>query len=594
MSFNPILPWSKELIDGLEYHSRNNKIEYHIEYVDKFRTDDLLNEKEWLEYLTKKYQKIKFDAILVDASFASNIFQKIENNFANENIPIIYLLRTTKIDNDYTFALATTAIDIHKKTLNMILKYHPKLKNLYVTKGQIPDFLLNKEDILEEIKGKNINVIMLEDFTFEELYSKVKNLSSDSAIFYNVIYKDRNDERSTPYEILEKILKNTNAPVYSSLYTLINRGIVGGTLLNPTISMHSMNEAALDYINNKKFKSSYPYYQQVVDWNMLKKFRINESLIEKDTKIINKPKSIFETYFYEVVTVIFLICFLFLLLVVSLFFTYRLKNLNGELKEETKKRIEKEQMLSRESRMAAMGQMIGNIAHQWKQPLGIISMSNGLIKMYNLDNTLFTKDEVDDSIQNIDNTVKYLTETIDDFRNFLMTDKKKSFFKLKNIYEKMYRLTKSLYKKSNIEIFDKIEDIEVYGYKNEILQVLLIIIKNAKDELTKESSTQRKLIFVDSYREENHNIIKIRDNAGGISKDIINKIFDPYFTTKENDEGTGIGLYMSKQIIEGMDGSIDVFNVNYVYEEVEYLGAEFIIKLNLDIEDKVISDDDIR
>jgi two-component system, NtrC family, sensor kinase len=134
----------------------------------------------------------------------------------------------------------------------------------------------------------------------------------------------------------------------------------------------------------------------------------------------------------------------------------------------------------------------------------------------------------------------------------------------------------------------------VYGYKNEILQVLLIIIKNAKDELTKESSTQRKLIFVDSYREENHNIIKIRDNAGGISKDIINKIFDPYFTTKENDEGTGIGLYMSKQIIEGMDGSIDVFNVNYVYEEVEYLGAEFIIKLNLDNEDKVISDNDIR
>ena len=463
----------------------------------------------------------------------------------------------------------------------MILRFHPKLKNLYVMKGQIPDFLLTKEDILEELKGKNINIIMLEDFTFSEFYSEVKNLPKDSAIFYNVIFKDKNDERSTPFEILENIVKNTNAPIYSSLYTLINRGIVGGTLLNPNISMNSMNEAALDYINNKKFKNSYPYYQEVVDWNIIRKFNIDESLIDKNTKIINKPKSIFEVYFYEVLIVIFLICFLILLLIVSLFFTYRLKNLNKQLKDETKKRIEKEHMLSRESRMSAMGQMIGNIAHQWKQPLGVILMSNGLTKMHNLDNTLFTKEEVDDAIKNIDNTVKYLSETIDDFRNFLITDKNKSFFKLKDIYETMYRLTKSLYKKNDIEVFDKIEDIAIYGFKNEILQVLLIIIKNAKDELTKKALSERKIIFVDSYKEENYCIIKIRDNAGGIPKDIINKVFDPYFTTKENDEGTGIGLYISKQIIEGMDGSIEVSNINFVYEDIEYLGAEFVISLDL-------------
>ena len=231
--------------------------------------------------------------------------------------------------------------------------------------------------------------------------------------------------------------------------------------------------------------------------------------------------------------------------------------------------------------MATMGEMLGNIAHQWKQPLSLIAMSNTLIKL-NQDNKDFSSEnELKEAVKNIDISVKNLSQTIDDFRDFFKPEKEKSKFKLEELFEKTYELISSQFKNNNIQIIKEIENIELYGRSNELSQVLINIIKNAKDELIKIKNNDRRLIFINMYKKDSKAIIKIKDNAGGINKDIINKIFDAYFTTKEQTDGTGIGLYMSKQIIQEMNGKIEVSNEKYKYEDVEYLGAQFTIYLDL-------------
>ena len=242
---------------------------------------------------------------------------------------------------------------------------------------------------------------------------------------------------------------------------------------------------------------------------------------------------------------------------------------------------EKEKLLVQQSKMAMMGEMIANIAHQWKQPLSLISMSNGLLKL-NQENAIFSSDkEKAEAIKNIDSSVKNLSDTIDDFRNFFRPDKEKKIFQLINIYTKIQNLMKSQFKNNDIELISELEEIDIYGYENELLQVLINIIKNSRDELVKKRTNERKLIFVNSYQMANQTIIEIKDNAGGIPDNILNEIFKPYFTTKEDDEGTGIGLHICKQIIEGMNGNIEASNICYKFEGIEYNGASFIIKLPL-------------
>lgn len=239
----------------------------------------------------------------------------------------------------------------------------------------------------------------------------------------------------------------------------------------------------------------------------------------------------------------------------------------------------KDLMLSQQSKMAMMGEMIGNIAHQWKQPLSAISMSNGIFMLSQEVEGVVTKNELDNSIKNISNSVEYMSHTIDDFRNFFKPEKNKKYFKTKKIFEKTYTLMEAQLKNNSIEIIKNIEDIELNTFENELLQVLVNILKNARDALESQDTKNKKLIFVDIYKKEKNVFIQIKDSAGGIAEDIKDKIFDAYFTTKDENFGTGIGLYMTKQIIEGMNGKISVSNEEYTYEDISYKGALFTVRL---------------
>jgi len=240
----------------------------------------------------------------------------------------------------------------------------------------------------------------------------------------------------------------------------------------------------------------------------------------------------------------------------------------------------KDNLLFQQSKMAAMGEMIGNIAHQWKQPLSLISLSNGLIKINREMEGFSTEEEIDEAIGKIESSVEYLSTTIDDFRNFFKPNKETAVFDIGKVIEKTIKLTSAQFTAREITIIKDIESTQLESYENELIQVLMNILNNARDAL--ENKKYDKFIFITTSKEDDKLMIKIKDNAGGIPIDIIEKIFEPYFTTKEESKGTGIGLYMSEEIItKHMKGTLTVQNSEYSYENKNYTGACFIIELKI-------------
>ncbi|MFY9075973.1 ATP-binding protein [Malaciobacter mytili] len=247
------------------------------------------------------------------------------------------------------------------------------------------------------------------------------------------------------------------------------------------------------------------------------------------------------------------------------------KKLQIEVEKEIKKQREQEQLLIQQSKLAAMGEMIGNIAHQWRQPLNALGLVMQNIQFAyqigELDNNFMNK-----AVEKTNTLTTNMSKTIDDFRNFFKPNKTKSYFKINETIEKTIFLLESTFEHYNIKIQrDLAEDIELFGFSSEFSQSILNILSNAKDALI-ETTLENKKIVVKSYKKNETAIIEIEDNAGGIEDKIKDKIFEPYFTTKEEGKGTGIGLYMTKTIIENsMYGKLEVENTKD--------GAKFIIKL---------------
>ena len=263
-----------------------------------------------------------------------------------------------------------------------------------------------------------------------------------------------------------------------------------------------------------------------------------------------------------------------------------IKNYIGVFSDTTKQKkqekilIEQQNLLQQQSKLAAMGEMIENIAHQWRQPLSVIST---IATSMHIQKELGINKNSDDieNLNSINNSVQYLSKTIDDFRDFLRTDKIKSKFELKEALEKSLNLISSKLKTKDIIIIKKLEELIVEGIENEIIQVLMNILSNSKDAF-EDKKIEKKLIFIDIFKQEDNAIILIKDNAGGINNEIIDRIFEPYFTTKHKSQGTGIGLYMSQEIINNhMNGSLSCFNTIYKYDSKEYKGATFKIILPL-------------
>lgn len=217
-------------------------------------------------------------------------------------------------------------------------------------------------------------------------------------------------------------------------------------------------------------------------------------------------------------------------------------------------------LLFQQSKMAAMGEMIGNIAHQWRQPLNALSALNLRVGMkYQVgklsDKEMLLFEEKSNEI------IQRMSNTIDDFRNFFYPNKSSEWFFVEQAIEEAIHFIESSYQIDNIKLINYTNSkIEIKNHKNELIQVLLNIFNNSKDAI-KGSNPERGVVLVDVIESENRLKITIQDNGGGINQEVIDRVFEPYFTTKFQDEGTGIGLYMSKMIIEeSMNGKLKLEN----------------------------------
>ena len=265
--------------------------------------------------------------------------------------------------------------------------------------------------------------------------------------------------------------------------------------------------------------------------------------------------------------------------------TKELKDLNSNLEVRIEKAIlqnrEKDKILHAQAKMVSMGEMIGNIAHQWRQPLSVIS--TGVTGMQvQKEYGLLDDEQFNKTCKIINENSQYLSKTIDDFKNFIQGNRIKEKFNLKASIETFIHLVEGTIKKNNIKcIIDIEESLTINAYENELTQCFINIFNNAKDAF-KETHTSYKLILISASIIEDKIIIKIQDNAEGINEDIIHKVFEPYFTTKHKSQGTGLGLNMTyKLIVDGMHGQITASNQKFTYKGISHFGAEFKIILPL-------------
>lgn len=236
-----------------------------------------------------------------------------------------------------------------------------------------------------------------------------------------------------------------------------------------------------------------------------------------------------------------------------------INELNTDLKQRVEAEVQanrkKDHIMYQQARLASMGEMVANIAHQWRQPLNIIAL---IMQEFYISGQLGTLDreKLEKEYTRANSVLQYMSNTIDDFRTFFKHNNEGELFYVNSAVDSVMTLVSKTMEYNNIEIRMNIEDdIAVFGHKNEFVQALINLINNAREAIA--ARTENGTIEIKAYTDDTDIKITIQDNGGGINKKDIEQIFEPYFTTKHQTQGTGLGLYMSNQIIvNNMDGSI--------------------------------------
>jgi two-component system C4-dicarboxylate transport sensor histidine kinase DctB len=301
--------------------------------------------------------------------------------------------------------------------------------------------------------------------------------------------------------------------------------------------------------------------------------------IKSNYEILDKNKNCYKNY-YNILGQILMI--FFVILIIIIFFLLREKklkqeiekinkNLEDRIKKEVLESRKKDKQLQQQARLAQMGQMISMIAHQWRQPLGAISstiisiqvkLQTGKFDFDNLKDREGLVDFLYKNTEDINNYIHFLSNTIDDFRNLFKPNRSIELVKIQEPVNKALSVIKEELKSKDIDIIlDFKIDCNSHMFTNEIMQVVLNILKNSEDNFLEKNIKSPK-IKIEIFDENDYNIIAISDNGGGIKDTIIDKIFDPYFSTKDEKNGTGLGLYMSKIIVEEHNhGKFEVKNI---------------------------------
>jgi len=347
-------------------------------------------------------------------------------------------------------------------------------------------------------------------------------------------------------------------------------------------------EGYLSYVQNKKLingdatkKTS--YVKGIQNWNWL----IGQGFYEDDYKIaLEKKRIALKDKFLSYMFNIFLLS-IFLMVVLLLISEYiskllqkKFKDYQCDIEEFMNENNHQRDILAHQSKMSAMGEMIGNIAHQWRQPLSVITTAASGVKL-NKELGILDDKSLNDSMDIVVEQSLYLSHIIEEFKGFLTSSHERTFFSVEKAVNSAIQLAYGKFENKNIIIIKKIDDIHMDNFENQLIQVLINILKNAEENFKKD---QEKIIIISSYIKDSDVYISIHDNAGGIPEKNISRIFEPYFTTKHQYHGTGMGLYMSEELVtKAMNGVLSVTNSEFKHNGQIYMGANFLIKLPLEI-----------
>lgn len=616
---------------AIEYYSVQNNVFHLIKnyanHIIKTKTNAISASEENIEIFNKGFLKIPLNELLTlekkwilneDEQYYRNFKQTIgltkeEEDFIKNNKIKVSVSNagepfTFKSKNDEAIGISSEYWNMIVKKLNLntqnsfsetfnqqLESIRKKEMDIIYSAGETPQ---RKEYSIfsKEYARFPISIVTKKDENFIESITVIKNKKiavGKNFTAHNIL---KNEYPELSFILVDNIKDGLELVSQDKAYAFIDIQPV----LFYNISKYNFNDlkvtgnTGLTFSLKFMMRDDYPILESI-----LNKAIFSVSLSELN-EIINKWNNVqFQTsvdysIFWKISIMIILIILAFL------YRNFTLKNLNKTLKikveektkklndlnknleiiiaTKTKELLEKEAILNQQSKMAAMGEMIENIAHQWRQPLSVISTVATGAKLKK-DLKILSDNDFYETMEIINNSSQHLSSTIDDFRNFFSSDKELVSFGLNDPIEKVLNLISSRLKNRNITIIQSNEDIKIIGLKNEFIQVILNILNNSIDAFENKNNTN-KFIFIDLYKEGPTAILTIKDNAGGINKDIITRVFEPYFTTKHKSQGTGIGLYMSMEIIQKhMNGKISVSNEEYIYENINCKGAQFKIEL---------------
>jgi len=466
--------------------------------------------------------------------------------------PISKKKKITKADNSNIYMMDNNpALDIYRKyfpnieTNNSVFLQVP----IYITKGNISYTVhildidtkaqsvvtsqpLQEGDIVQLSIG-NYNTMMNR---IQEIYNFLSNTPAQ-ALWIGACISYEYGFRIPVKHYVSNIKNNNHIFGYTTSQEYFNEENHPNTFHNHTFVMAAISESNDKYIDLVEYKDDNITPFEIANKNLY-------SIMHKTANELNRLTENLEIRVEQR--------------------TKELKDLNDDLQiriDDAVREVKRQTaIMNQQSRLASMGEILENIAHQWRQPLNSVSWVLNDIKFKS---ELGKKDEIDidEVASKINESIQFLSNTVDDFRKFVDKSDMAQTFNLKKTIESTIKIIEDTFKQLNIKVYlDCDENITYKGYENDIKHTIMNLINNARDAF-EERGIKNGEINIRVYHEKDELIITVQDNAGGIPKPILKNIFEPYFTTKHKTKGTGLGLYMSKNMIERVHGSIEAFSI---------------------------------
>lgn len=573
-SYHKGFQWSDDILAGMEEVFYNHpEITINILYMDSKRVSSEEYYAKLRELYKLQLQNQKYDLIVAVDKFAYDFLIKYYHElFTDETILFTGLeqfnpedIQKEGLDDRIYGILEKRAIP---ETIPMISHMIPNLKKLYI----INDASANGDDsepfirqAMEEHNDK-FEIEYIRKSTIDELNERFAVPNKDEAVFFIRFYNDKYGNLYKNSQIATMINKSA-LPVFVTDTLFIGKGALGGKLVPIQEVGVATGKMVIDVLDKKippLHVETFIEYHYQFDVQKIKQFEAYPNASLKEYELVNAPLTFFDKH-RKFIDAVFLISpflvFLILGLIHNIYMRIRSEK---ELKAIELQKNKHQQFIIQQSKLAEIGEIFSSIAHQWKNPLVEIATITQ-------EHFYSTEDSINEQnnqyVHDIMVQVRYMTDTINDFQKFIMPSTQKTVFDVSEAIETMMKIINHNIKYNYIDVTIDVSNatnLMVSGYKNEFMQTLLNVVNNAKEQIKEARENKlikRGSIFIQIYNYSKKVIIDIKDNGGGIPIDKMPNIFDAYYTTKE--QGHGIGLYMSKLIIEDkMGGKIRASNTN--------------------------------